>query len=518
MAARSEFKFSFARPEVQSTNSRDADSPLKILVLGNFSGHGFAPDLLARSPLGQRPAVRIDIDRFDDVMARIAPRVKFGDDANGLSVEVLEFRELDDFRPEQIGRNLKSFCRLWEIRQKLGSPATFAQAVSELKQGLFAQTSIPESPLNLASLVPDTPIENDAALLERLLEQRPEELMTTSERSSGRLPFVLDQLIRQAVEPHLIRQADPNQAVYSAAVDDALSDLLHGVLHSSAFQTLEATWRSLRRLVKSIEDDNAIQIFILDVTREELLAELPADDQQLCDWSLFRRLLNDSGPGEDPWSVLIGDVCITASTEDLSLLAALAAAAEQLQIPLIAAADSGLLGCRSLVESPDPADWSALEAEAARYWQTLRRSSAARWIGLVLPRVLLRRPYGRLTDEVETFAFEEFSKGRKHEDYLWGNPAYLCAELIAQAFAKQAWSLELGSPCDVDNLPIHTYSEDGEVKLQPCAELAFGERTAYQILQSGLMPLISWKNRDAVRLLRFQSIADPLSPLAGPWS
>ncbi len=89
--------------------------------------------------------------------------------------------------------------------------------------------------------------------------------------------------------------------------------------------------------------------------------------------------------------------------------------------------------------------------------------------------MLLRLPYGKATDEVESFAIEEFASARRHESYLWGKPAYICAELIAQAFAADGWSMQPGSQLDIGDLPAHTYREAGEARLQPCAEVAFGE-------------------------------------------
>jgi hypothetical protein len=32
-----------------------------------------------------------------------------------------------------------------------------------------------------------------------------------------------------------------------------------------------------------------------------------------------------------------------------------------------------------------------------------------------------------------------------------------------------------------------------------------------------LIPLLSYKNRNAVRVMRFESIADPAAALSGPW-
>jgi hypothetical protein len=37
------------------------------------------------------------------------------------------------------------------------------------------------------------------------------------------------------------------------------------------------------------------------------------------------------------------------------------------------------------------------------------------------------------------------------------------------------------------------------------------------ILQRGIMPFISNRHESTVRLARFQSVASPAAPLAGPW-
>ena len=43
------------------------------------------------------------------------------------------------------------------------------------------------------------------------------------------------------------------------------------------------------------------------------------------------------------------------------------------------------------------------------------------------------------------------------------------------------------------------------------------ERALEPILEKGLMPLVSFQGRDAVRLANFQSLAHPALPLAGNW-
>jgi type VI secretion system protein ImpC len=70
----------------------------------------------------------------------------------------------------------------------------------------------------------------------------------------------------------------------------------------------------------------------------------------------------------------------------------------------------------------------------------------------------------------------------------------------------------------IAGLPLHSYESEGEQRLKPCAEVLLSEADADWILEQGFMPLVSIKNRDTVRLLRFQSIAQPLAPLSGAWT
>jgi type VI secretion system protein ImpC len=154
----------------------------------------------------------------------------------------------------------------------------------------------------------------------------------------------------------------------------------------------------------------------------------------------------------------------------------------------------------------------------------LRQSAYARWIGLAMPRFLLRLPYGKNASETESFAFEELfqagelSKAPEHERYLWGHPAIACAYLLGEAFTRFGWHMRPGAVQEIDGLPAHTYREDGEMQLKPCAEILLTENAAEILLDRGFMPLASVKGTDRVRLVRFQSVAEPPAPLAGRWN
>jgi type VI secretion system protein ImpC len=122
-----------------------------------------------------------------------------------------------------------------------------------------------------------------------------------------------------------------------------------------------------------------------------------------------RRLLTERSadrPDETAWSLLVACHAFAADPDDLTLLADLGAIAADAAVPLATAAPS-LLGRERLEERADPRGWMIPDPAIAEQWSDLRRSPVARWIGLALPRVLLRLPYGAATEAIESFGFEE---------------------------------------------------------------------------------------------------------------
>ncbi|MGZ8952658.1 MAG: type VI secretion system contractile sheath domain-containing protein [Methylobacter sp.] len=214
---------------------------------------------------------------------------------------------------------------------------------------------------------------------------------------------------------------------------------------------------------------------------------------------------------------MVGNYTFNASAEDVTLLAALGLLASHVGGPFLAAVDPNVLGCRSLVDTPDFHDWLGMEQEAAQRWQALRHSYSAPWLGLALPRLLMRLPYGSDTEAVKEFKFEEMTAAQEHEDFLWDNPAFYCALLIARSFSEQGWSMQLGDYLEIDDLPAYIIEQYGQSVLQPCAEVWLNDKAMEKILNQGIMPFISHRSSNIVRLARFQSVAEPLKTLPGPW-
>jgi type VI secretion system protein ImpC len=295
-----------------------------------------------------------------------------------------------------------------------------------------------------------------------------------------------DDLIRGIIAAHVV--SAPAQARLDAV---AVGRIMRVVLHEPAFQALEARWRALELLASRADED--VEIAVLDVTRAELLAY--ADGS-----ALAKRVL--SPPGGRPFAALIADFAFGAGAEDAALLGRLGALAATARAPLLAAAAPELLGCRSLATADDPALWEAPADDDARRWQALRRAPAAAWIALTVPRFLARAPYGAKTTAIEAFAFEEIEGRPAPEALCWASGAFLAALALTRDDGD-------GEAAEVDDLPFFAFRSDGDVETYPSAEVFWGQRAADAALARGLVPLLCSRQRNAVRLARLQSIADP---------
>jgi type VI secretion system protein ImpC len=443
--------------------ARDSAEPFRLLVIGDFSEQRPEDQ---KAPLARRPVMRVDVDNLDDALQRMAPL------HDGIT-----FTALDDFHPDALFARVPVFAALRQTRQRLTNPATFAQAAAELGAAPAA-----------------APSSGGSDLLAGLLGGKP----ATNLPRAG----VIDALIRHVVAPHIVPDIQPQQGALVAAVDAAIAQQMRGLLHDPGFQALEAAWRGVQWLVNNLELDETLQLHVLDASREDLLADVIQANGQMQQTGVYHALVDGRGVGSggERWSALVGLYRFGPHDADIGLLAALGLLAARAGGPLLAAADPALAN---------------VDASGLAGWPALRRSRAAPWIGLATPDVLLRLPYGKSSDPVDGFAFEEIVGPPLPQQLLWANGGLAAALLIGRAFSARGWHFEPGDEREIADLPAYTFMHEGERQLQACAEQPLDEQAAQALLSAGLMPVMSHRQRNMVTLPRMQSIADPAQPLAG---
>jgi type VI secretion system protein ImpC len=493
-----------------------SETPFRVAILGDFSGRANRKLNQTGEAIANRKPTLIDRDNYDSVLAKLAPELDLllGEDF-GYPLK-LKFTDLEDFHPDSLFRKVQLFQKLRDTREKLSDRATFAETAAEL--GIKRSAASAAAPMQPPKpLSPDLQPAVSGSLLDEMLAETEKQ---TDEPRPSRAPDPLASLVRSIIAPHVVPKADPRQAEALGLLDVATSAQMSALLHLPAFQAIESAWRALLLLVRNLETSSRLKLLLIDISKEELARDL-ASSNDLSTTGIYRLLVEKTvgTPGAEPWAVLAGNYAFDSTREDAVLLASLAKVAAAAGAPFIAGAGLSLLGCDSVADLPDRRKWThQATPESASAWAALKGLPEARYLGLALPRFLIRLPYGKETESTELFDFEEVGDPAVHEDYLWASPVFAAALLLAEAFTEQGWELRPGSHLEITGMPIHIYRQDGESVTKPCAEVLMTQTSAEEMIERGFMPLVSMKDQPTVRLLRFQSIASPPTALAGRWN
>jgi len=474
----------------------EPDSPFQVLIMGDFSGRASRGVV---EPILGRKAVFVDRDEIESLPAQLGASLRLplaGDHGAELN---LTFAELEDFTADRLYEKCDLFPALRAMRRRLENPESLKKTTDEILGSVIAATK-PEARAS-SSIITGS-----------LLDQIADESEEPAPKKGARPRDPLLAYVHDLVAPHLTPGQDPKQKELLEQLDEEVGRQMRAILHNPLFQNLEAAWRGLDYVVRNVETDVQLKIYILDVSKAELLADVAASND-LRKTGLFK-LLAAAPPNGEPWSLLGFDGYFRPWIDDIELLARVAMLADFAGAPLLAGADPSLLGVKDPAYLGDDDEW---ETENP-IWGEMRSLPEARRIGLTLPRIILRQPYGKNSSPVERFKFEEMPEGSTHANYLWANGMYPCIALICQSFSEEKWDMRPGQFQDITSLPVHTWKEYGNVELKPCAEVLLTLEAAETMIGLGLMPMLTMKGSDRVRVGIFQSIAKPSTPLQGRWS
>ena len=300
-----------------------------------------------------------------------------------------------------------------------------------------------------------------------------------------------------------------------AQIDHLVSIQLNEVLHHAEFQKLEASWRGLKYLMDQSETGEKLKIRVLNVTKKELLRDLqraPEFDQS----ALFKKVYEEEYGvfGGAPFSALLGNYEFGRGAEDIELLEKISNVAASAHAPFLTGTAPDMLNMDSFSTIDAPRDMAKIfdSAEYAK-WKSFRQSEDSRYVGLCLPHILMRLPYGKNGASVDGFNFEEGVDGSDHNKYLWGNAAWSLGARLTAAFANYGWcaairGVEGGGL--VEGLPTHTFTTDsGDVALKCPTESPITDRREKELADLGFVPLLHCKGTDYAAFFSVQSAQKP---------
>lgn len=336
-------------------------------------------------------------------------------------------------------------------------------------------------------------------------------------------------------------------------LDGEIAAGLNELLHRPEFRKLEATWRGLHYLVFNTETSTRLKLRVLDVTEKELRDDLEKAidfDQS----ALFKKVYEEEYGtlGGKPYGCLVGDFSFDRTPPSIAHLKKLAAVAAASHAPLISAAHWSLFDLQSFSDLPKPRDLAKIfESVDMAEWNAFRESEDSRYVTLTLPRVLMRVPYDPVMNPVEGLNFKEDVRfvppsdgeqkdgqddqgaivehgtgGRSakangedaglnpdSEKYLWGNPAYILAQRITNAFAMFSWTaairgVEGGGK--VEDLPLHRFkSINGDKAMIIPTEVAITDRREKELSDQGFISLVYCKDTNYAAFFGSQTVNKP---------
>jgi type VI secretion system protein ImpC len=285
-----------------------------------------------------------------------------------------------------------------------------------------------------------------------------------------------------------------------AEIDAKLSRQIDEIIHHPTFQKLESAWRSLKFVIDRVDFRENIKVELLNCSKEDLLADFE-DAPEVPKSGLYKIVYSaEYGTfGGRPFGAIIANYEFGPGPQDIALLQKCASVATMSHAPFLASAGPGFFGLKDYLNLPNMKDLKSLfEGPQYTKWQAFRESEDARYVGLTLPRFLLRLPFGNNTIPVKAFNYEEDVIG-KHDAYCWGNAAFALATRIADSFAKFRWCPNIIGPQaggSVENLPLHQYEAMGEIQTKIPTEIQLTERREFELSEEGFIGLSYRKDSD----------------------
>ena len=476
--------------------NRTDSAPFRLAVLGDFSGRANKGALETGEALAKRKPLNVDFDNIDDVIARLNIALDLPIGANGSTT--IRIREMDDFHPDQLYQNLEIFTEIANLRDRLGNTASFAAAAKEVQEWLGDETLLESTELNSpargATIPASDSIDDFAKLIgEPTVKRKP-------------VSAAVELLLKSAVAPYIQPSPDPRQESMVAEVDRALSGMMRSILHHPDFQAMESIWRSVEMLTQRLETDTHLQIILYDITAEELAADLTGANKP--EESGLYQLLVEQPAQDGPQGRLSAiSACYTfeQTASHAELLDRIAQVVSPANTAFIASVNAQPLD-QELTESVQKA------------WNQLAAQPGAECLALTTPKFMLRIPYGKKSDPIDTFEFEEFATNDDFSTLVWGHSSILTGLSLGLSYTEQGMeNMDIHANMTISEMPYHFYNDStGDQIALPCTERLFTETAIQQLQSQNLIPIVAIKGQPKVQLGSWVSLNG--KNLAGPWA
>ena len=358
----------------------------------------------------------------------------------------------------------------------------------------------------LSSMRLSTEVSEPVPMIQENLEAISEEVSDEDRFVSGLAALLMN------IEPGVKRFDKGVIQDVIARIDRMVNDQVNEIIHNEQFKQMESNWRSLNDLILNTNFKADIMIDILDVTKDELYDDFEGNAVDITGSALFNKVYFTEYDqyGGKPFGSIIGLYDFEHTPRDEFWLRTMGKVSAASHAPFVGAVSPKFFGCNSIEELEAIRDLEGLMSQP-KYgsWNKLRDSEEAAYIGLTLPKYVIRKPFDPESNPSGKIPFEEKVRGDNNEDYLWGSASILFAQNMVRSFETSGWCQYLRGPKGgglVSGLPVHMFNIRGEEEMKLPVEMSIPDFRELEFANTGFMPLVYRKGTSDACFFSCQSL------------
>jgi len=479
------------QPNIGDSDPKN-ELPLRILIIGNFKIDKDDLDLESREP------IKINKSGFNKIFQQVMRRYRLTD-------QIIDFIKIFECAEKNVinATSIKGVIdKLKELKGEYRNQRTFVNALKKILGNKY-YNAIEKTAVIISESKWNEMILNEKinAVIERIgktefnvnfKRDQPLKLIKVIELAASHfyveitIPdrfsneneetkvYIKAEYLKD-LEPDAIMRNTRELRVYlnrrlSSETMKLLSLQLDDILHHPKIQALESAWRSVKFLVDRTEYDKNIKTDIFNATKQELIEDFSKTSHKT-ESALYNIIYkkNYNHFGGIPYSATISTYYFAQDfmaqghnkyleqslkkmycgpgPRDMFLLENIASVSAMSHVPFIAGVGYEMFGIDSFskLEKISGDFQKIFETSFYTNWNYFRENLDSRFIGLTVPRFLLRKPYGTEEQSINVFNYKE-NVDHNHENYLWGNASFAFASVLTSSFSKSKCCFNIIGP------------------------------------------------------------------------
>ncbi|QSH41074.1 type VI secretion system contractile sheath large subunit [Lentisphaerota bacterium ZTH] len=300
-------------------------------------------------------------------------------------------------------------------------------------------------------------------------------------------------------------------------IDTIINNQVNEIIKNETFRDVESQWLAVADLVENTNFRANIKIDLFDVSKEELELDFDCNSVDITGSELFKKIYFAEYDqfGGNPYASLLGLYDFENTPEDISFLSTVGKIATTCHAPFIGSVAPSFFGIKDIKELQDLKDLDGMMKHPRyRRWNKLRDTEQAAYLGLTLPRYMVREPWDPENSPAgKTLRnFKENIDPLDDTQYAWGYATMLFARNLTRSFEKAGWCQYIRGPKGgglIEELPMHMFNVRGKEEVKAPVQCILPDNKELSLAKAGFIPLIYEKNSPNACFFSTQSLKAP---------